>query len=122
MNWILAAVLCIILIEFIVHIPLLDVVIEISVVAQKALHILGAKSVSDHWKEKAMLVYAGKLFASTVKLATFLVLIGIFAMMLIFSTDYFGAKIGDFIVTWLGILYSIIVVTIYLKIRKLFFV
>ena len=122
MNWILTLALCVVLIEFIVHIPFIDIFLEIFVVAQKALHIFGAKSVSDHWKEKVMLVYAGKLFVSTVKLATFLMLIGIFAIMLIFSVDYFGFEIGNFIVTWFGILYSIIIATIYLKIRKLFFV
>ena len=122
MNWILTGVLCIVLIEFVVCIPFRDVILEIFMIAQKALHTLSSKVISDHWKEKVMLIYAGKLFVSTIKLAVFIVLIAIVAMMFIFVADFFGAQIGDFIVTWFGILYSIIIATIYLKMRKSFFV
>ena len=120
MNWVLTTVLCIVLIEFVVRIPLRAIVSDINTVVRKALHILGANSVSDHWKEKVMLAYASTLFASTMKLAGFLVAVGTVAILLIFVFDYLGATIGDFIVSWTGILFSIVVATIYFAIRKFF--
>ncbi len=98
--------------------PLVAVIGEIRTVSGKALHILTAKSVSDHWKEKVMLAYARSLFTSTIKLGVFLVIIGIVAFLLILGFDFLGATVGDFIVSWIGILFSILVAIIYLRIRK----
>ena len=100
--------------------PLATVSSEIRSVVQKALHTLGAKSVSDHWKEKVMLVYACSLFKSTIKLGGFLAAIAAVAVLLIFGFDSLGATIGNFIVSWIGILFSIIVAFVYFTIRKLF--
>lgn len=120
MNWVLTTVLCVILIEFVVRIPLQAIVSEINTVVRKALHTLGAQSVSDHWKEKVMLAYASSLFTSTMKLAGFLVAVGAVAFLLIFVFDYLGATMSDFIVSWVGIIFSIVVATAYFTIRKFF--
>lgn len=120
MTWILTTVLCIIVIEFAVRIPLPEVISEISIVAHKALHILGAKSVSDHWKEKVMLSYAGSLFLATMKLGALLIAIAAVAILLIFIFDYSGVRIGNFIVSWTGMLFSVVVATAYYTIRKFF--
>jgi hypothetical protein len=120
MAWILTTVLCIILIEFAIRLPFPRVISEISIVTRKAMHILGAKSISDHWKEKVILAYAGCLFTSTIKLAGFLIAVICLAFMLIFVFDYSGAKVGGFIISWGGVLYTIVVATIYFSIRKFF--
>lgn len=120
MTWILTTVLCIIVIEFAVRIPLPAVISEIGIVARKALHILGAKSVSDHWKEKAILSYAGSLFLSTMKLGALLLAIAAVALLLIFIFDHSGVRIGAFIVSWTGIVFSVIVATAYYTMRKFF--
>ncbi len=118
MTWILTAVLCIILVELVIRIPFPKVLSEISVVTRKAFHILGAKSVSDHWKEKVMLAYAISLFTSTMKLAGFLVTLGAVAILLIFIFKSLGVSIGDLLVSWGGILFSIVVAIVYSKIRS----
>jgi len=100
--------------------PLATVSSEIRSVVQKALHTLGAKSVSDHWKEKVMLVYACSLFKSTMKLCGFLVTVGAVVALLMFGFVFFGAPIGDFILSWIGMLFSIVAATTYFTIRKLF--
>lgn len=120
MIWILTTVLCIILIEFVIRIPLRGIISEISIVTRKVLHTLGAKSVSDHWKEKVMLAYARSLFTSTMKITGFLIALGAVAFLLIFVLDYFGANVGDFIVSLVGVLFSMVVATVYLSIRKFF--
>ena len=120
MNWILTTVLCIILIEFVVRIPLRVIISEINIVMRKVLHTLRAKSVSDHRKEKVMLAYASSLFASTTKLAGFLVATGALAFLLIAVFDYLGAAIGPFVSSWVGISFSIVVATVYFAIRNFF--
>lgn len=120
MNWVLSTVLCIILIEFVLRVPLPAILADISSVGRKALHTLGAKSVSDHWKEKVMLAYASKLFLSTMKLAVYFAAFALLAILIIFAFDYFGASVGDFIVSWTGISFSFVIATIYIMIRKYF--
>jgi len=120
MTWILTAVLCIILVEVMVRAPLQSVISEISTVARKALHVLGAKSVSDHWKEKVILAYAGSLFMSTIKLAGLLVAIGAIAILLLSIFEYSGVRISDFITSWTGILFSLLVAMAYYTMRKFF--
>jgi hypothetical protein len=87
-------------------------------IGRKAMRTLGAKSVSDHWKEKVLLAYAVSLFLSTMKLAGYLAAIGIAAVFLIFLFDYFGAKVADFLTDWLGILFSLVFATLYFAVRK----
>jgi hypothetical protein len=120
MSWVLTTVLCVILVEFAVRIPLPGVISDISTVARKAIRTLGARHVSDHWKEKVMLAYACSLFTSTMKLAGLLVAIGAVAAVFILLSGYFGIRIGDFLVTWTGILLTLVVATAYYSARKLF--
>lgn len=120
MTWVLTTVLCIILVEFVVRLPLPTIISDMLTTTRKALHTLGAKSVSDHWKEKVMLSYAGSLFTSTMKLAGFLVSIGVIIILLILIFDYFGIWIGNFIASGTGIVFSVVVATAYYKIRKVF--
>jgi hypothetical protein len=119
MNWLLASIICIILIEFVVRIPLPSVTSDINTVVRKALRILGAKSVSDHWKEKVILSYAATLFLSTLKLTGLLLAIGAVAVLLISTFDYFGAEVGNFLISWAGILFTIVMASAYFTIRKM---
>ena len=120
MNWVLTTVFCILLVEIVIRLPLPAVISRINVVGRKALHTLGAKSVSDHWKEKVLLSYAVSLFVSTIKLAGYLVAIGAVAVFLIFIFDYFGATVGGFITSSLGVLFSLVVATLYFVVRKFY--
>lgn len=122
MNWMLTTIICVLLIEIVVHLPLPAVLSQISVTGRKAAHILGAKAVSDHWKEKILLAYAGTLFGATITLAGYLLVIGAIVVLLIFVADLFGATVGDFFMSWMGIGFSIVVATLYLKARKYFHV
>lgn len=120
MTWLLTAVLCVVVVELFVRLPLLSVFSQIDVIARKALHTLGAKSVSDHWKEKVLLAYAVSLFGSIAKLAGYLLAIGVVAVFYIFTIDLLGAKVGEFITDWRGILYSLVVATLYSAVRKFY--
>ena len=118
MNWAFTTIICILLVEFVHHIPLVKIISDINLVARKALHTLGSKSISDHWKEKAILAYSSLLFLQTLKLAFALLAVGLLAVVLVFIFGYFDTKIGDFIISVPGSLYSIIIASVYLFVRK----
>ena len=86
MNWILTTFLCVIVIEIVIRMPLGKLRSEISSVVQKAFYTLGTESVSDHWKERVLLLYACSLFRSTMKLCGFLMVIGAVAVLVIRSS------------------------------------
>jgi hypothetical protein len=67
-----------------------------------------------------MLAYASSVFLSTLKLAGLFGVVGVVAIFLLYTFEYFGTRLDDFIISWIGILYSIVVATIYFKIRKFF--
>lgn len=120
MTWVLTTILCIILIEMVLRLPLPAVISEISKIGRKSLRTLSSKSVSDHWKEKAILAYAGSMFASTSKLAGYLAVIGAVAIFLALAFDYAGARVVDFVTSWVGVLFSSIIAMLYLASRRFF--
>ncbi|MEJ2033378.1 MAG: hypothetical protein P8Y63_10150 [Deltaproteobacteria bacterium] len=87
-------------------------------IAGKALHIMGAKSVSDHWKEKVVLAYSRSLFSLTMKLAAFLAIIGATGILFVYTSSLINDTIIHFIISQGGILLSMAVAGIYLSIRK----
>lgn len=108
-----------ILIEIVVRMPLATVGAEINAAVSKSLHTITSKSISDHWKEKVVLVYACRLLTATFKLTGLLLAIAAIALALIYAFDRFaGASVGSFIVTWIGILFSVLVATVYFAVRK----
>lgn len=118
MNWLFTTLICILLAEFIYHIPLKRIFSHINLVSRKSLHTLRSGTISDHWKEKAILAYSYLLFLETVKLVFSFLAVGLLVVILVFIFEYFNTEIGSFIVSVTGSLYSIIIASVYLLIRK----
>lgn len=118
MTWISVAILSVLIIETGLRLPLSAVLMEMNMVARKAIHILGAKAISDHWKEKVMLAYAFSLFKNTAIIAGFMLLIAAIVIVFIAVCNYLGVATGEFILSWVGIVFSCIVAMLYFKIRK----
>ena len=118
MIWLLATLLCILVIEFALRLPLRPVLSEIGSVKRKALHILTARSVSDRWKEKAILAYAGSLLAASIRLAGILLAILAVAGGFVLVSDHFGGALGSFVTSWLGVLYTTAAAILYYAVRS----
>jgi uncharacterized membrane-anchored protein len=118
MNWALTTILCIVLIELLARLPLLPALWEIDRVARKAVRTLAAKRISDHWKERVLLVYARSLFVSSMKLAAVMAVAGMVAVIFVLASDSLGAAVGDFVASGTGLLFSLVVAALYFKIRK----
>ena len=120
MNWLFTTIICIFLVELLRLVPLVKIITDMNLLARKALHVLSSKSISDHWKEKAILAYSSSLFLETLKLAVVFLTVGLLVVVLIFVFEYFDTKIGSFIISVSGSLYSIIIASLYLIVRKYF--
>jgi len=123
MNWLATiaySAILIVLTELLLRLPLREQVSVAARVASRAQHTMMARRISDHWKERALLAYAGKLFRNTLSLAVTLGLFFGIAATLILLADVAGVVERNFIFGWKGIAYSIVFATLYASTRKRF--
>lgn len=118
MNWFLTAVLCVLLVELALRLPFAAAVAVLSRSGGKAFRVIRAKSVSDHWKEKALAAYAQTTFLSSIKLAGLLVVLLAVAAVLVVVLEQISSGFQSFILGWRGIAFTIVIASLYLTVRK----
>ena len=118
MNWLITTVLSIFLVEFLLRLPLRDPIADAAKIAAKAQHTLLTSAISDHWKERALLAYAGRLFRNTLTIAIALGAFTTVAVVLIVIAEFAGVLSRGFIFGWPALLYSAVFATIYVSVRK----
>lgn len=118
MNWFLTAIFCVLLVELALRLPFAAAVAGMSRSGGKAIRVIRAKAVSDHWKEKALAAYAQVTFLSSIKLAGLLVVLLAVAMVLAVTFEQVSRGFQSFILGWRGIAFSIVLASLYLKVRK----
>ena len=118
MNWLLTAVLCAVLVEVALRLPFGAAIAGVRTASGKALRVVVAKAVSDHWKEKAMGAYARMTFVSSIKLAAVLVVVLLVAATLVVAFDLAFGGFQDFILGWRGIGFSVVFATVYFVARR----
>lgn len=84
-------VICLVLVagsvELSLGLPFLARIKTLLLISRRALKIILSPSISDHWKEKAVLRYAGRLAASTLALAFFLGVVALYATLVVVVAD-----------------------------------
>lgn len=118
MSWFLTAVLCAALIELALRLPFPAVISGVSRSGSKAVRVVRAKAVSDHWKEKALAAYAQTTFLSTLKLAGLLIIVIGIATAVVVILDYAFNGFQKFILSWRGIGFSVIFASLYFTVRR----
>ena len=118
MNWLLTAILCVLLVEFALRLPFAAVVAAVSKTGGRAFRVVRAKTVSDHWKEKALAAYAQTTFFSSIKLAGLLVVLLTIAAVLVVALEQISGGFQNFILGWRGIVFSIVFASFYMTVRK----
>lgn len=118
MNWILTVVFCAILIEIALRLPFARSLSRLTRCSTRALHVLRAKHVSDHWKELAMGAYARETFVCSAKIGIFLGFILAVATVVAFGLDLLFAGFAAFILSWTGIALSLIAASLYIIGRR----
>ena len=118
MEWAVLALGTVLVVESFLRLPLMASVKNLQVLLGKILGTLKSSTISDHWKEKVLPAYAGKLFIISIKLFA-LVLIAILPMLFIgFLGDRMGLSILHLLSSWVGILISTVIAFIYIFLRK----
>mgnify|MGYP001821481280 FL=1 len=116
-----AVVVCIIAVETFMRLPLKHAIASLHNLISKITRVVTSAAISDHWKEKVLLNYAGSLAIHTIKLAViFLVGGAIIAL----STLLIDAVLPDapptleFLMTAPGLITATVVSTVYFMLRK----
>lgn len=99
MNWILTIPFCAVLVELVLHLPFLVPLKELSRFRNRAVYVVTAKTVSDHWKEKAIGAYARKTFVASAKIAGLLAVVLGGAAILVVGLDQFSDGFQAFILS-----------------------
>lgn len=118
MNWLLAALLCILLVEIALRLPFGPALGAVSRSSQRAARVVRSRQISDHWKEKAMGAYARATFGGTLKLAVLVAAVFGPAAVLVLAAEHLGAKgFSAFLFSWAGLGFTLIFACIYAWIR-----
>jgi len=107
---------CIFSIELVIRLKLISNVYSIVKILTKVSHIIISSKISDHWKEKIVPVYAYIIFKNSLSILGILFLIIIMFSILVF----FSSKFALLLFSIIGIVTSIIISLVYLKIREVF--
>ena len=118
MIFVLTALLCVILVELAVRLPFATAISRLAAAGGRSVRILRSKSVSDHWKEKAIGAYARMTFRASMELATFLGLVLLAASALIWVFEQAVDGFQDFILGWGGIGFTVVFASLYLAVRS----
>jgi hypothetical protein len=113
LNWFLTAVFIVPLVELALRLPFATALKALSRAGARAVQVVRANAISDHWKEKAMAAYAQKTFLSSVKLAFLMIVLFGVAVILVVALESVASGFQD----WRGIAISIVFAGLYLKAR-----
>lgn len=118
MLWLLLAITTALIVELFFYLPVRRHVQQLINSSRKAVRIVSSNSISDHWKEKALLHYARQIFLFSIYL---LLLLPIIFLPVLFA-DYIASILDRdfiaFLMTAPGVISSVVVAFIYIYIRK----
>jgi len=115
MNHISLFLICILAIEVIQRLRFSFFLKSIIVDIEKTLKIASNSNISDHWKEKFIPAYSIKIIKSSLRII--LILLLIFLMLVI--TEIFLDNFIDFLISYLGLVESILFVFGYFYFKKI---
>lgn len=121
MNWLFLILLSVVLVELLVRLPLLSPLTDISRTSRQAMHVAVTRSISDHWKERAMGAYARRTMLATCRLAALLSLVGLAATVIVLAFGLMSAGFEHFVLGWQGIAGSLVFACLYAVFRSFLF-
>jgi hypothetical protein len=117
MHWLLAGLAGVGSVELFMRLPILPTLVEFRATIPSVFMVIRSVRISDHWKEKALLIYARRIFALTMLLAvylcgTFVPFILIYGLSIAMSVPFL-----EFTLSSVGILFVTIVSISYARVR-----
>lgn len=106
---------CIFAIEIFIISEFLITLKELTHVIKKVTKVISSSYISDHWKEKIIPYYAFLILKSSLFILVILLLIiGVFLLL-----DLLVGNLFKYLLSLVGVIESIVVAYVYLKLRKL---
>ncbi|MBY8978130.1 sulfotransferase [Rhodobacteraceae bacterium NNCM2] len=118
MNWVLAGLLSVVLVEIVSSLPVAAILRRASRAAGRAFRVLSAPAISDHWKEKVLPAYAAQLFGAALRLGALLAGVAAIAWGLVLAGNGLAPGFADFIAGTAGIAATLIIATAWFLIRR----
>lgn len=118
MSWLLTGLLCIALVELALRLPFGEAVMDAHRCGRRAVRIVFARSISDHWKERALAAYARTTFLTSIRLAGLLLALLGAAAGLVVLLEQISPTFRSFILDWRNVGFSFLVAGLYLRVRR----
>lgn len=114
MNHFALLILCIVSIEILIRLNYLSLIFSTSRICKKAIIVLRNRKISDHWKESAVSIYSLQLIKySIINLSIVLLILSVFIIINSLNKGFL-----EFIISFQGIIGSLIISFSYFYIRK----
>jgi len=118
MSWLALAVLCVVMVEIALLLPLGATLKGFSRTSQKAMRTIASSRISEHWKEKVMLRYSARMMVETLKLFLFLALLAGLILLGIWVAAMAEIPLEDLLLSFPGIGFSILFSVGYVFLRQ----
>ena len=118
LDGLLILVFCVVMVEVITWMPIKALTSDFVGTTQKALWLLKASSVSDHWKEKALLAYSRKTFTATIKILFALIIFFAIAAGIVLLFDYLSPGFFRLMISIQGGLVTLVAALVYAFVRS----
>ena len=119
MTWLAVAIVTILLVEVFLRLPLISTAGKVLHIGQKAAHIMRTKGVSDHWKERAVQAYSGRLLKASFLLIAGLGVIFFAGYLLTLAAEQIAPGTLILLLSLWGIVFSVLIAILYVYLRRL---
>ncbi|MGF1500871.1 MAG: hypothetical protein ACFBSD_03565 [Paracoccaceae bacterium] len=86
----------------------------------KTRRVLRGATISDHWKEKAMLAYSARMLGTSGRLAGMILAVILPAALFVWLADLAWPGVAAFVMGWIGLLATVVGAMAYLAVRRRF--
>jgi hypothetical protein len=116
--WLWLAIATIGAAELLLRLRMGDKIRRLRLVARKTQSTLKSNSISDHWKERALLAYAGRIFSLSIQsFALLLAALSPFGAFIALGY-WLGADAWTFLLDYRSIAATILIASVYLMVRR----
>lgn len=118
MPWALLAIATIAAVELVLRLDVGGTIRRLLAVVRKVLRLMKSDTISDHWKERALLAYSGQMFSASLRLLAMLLLaVSPFVVLAAVGT-WMDMPLLALLVSGTGILVTIAIACAYLPLRR----
>ena len=121
MAYLAAVLVTIVAVELFCRLPLMGSVIQLFETLKKVMWVVLSKSISDHWKEKVLLIYSARIALVTLKITAVIGGIGIIVVVFSGILDRVFSlpeSTVDLFMSWLGMSVATVASVAYYLVRR----